>query len=239
VNKIPETVNVISFDLDDTLWPCMQTIMHAEEQLMRWLASRALQLTQAHTIHSLREHRRELARQEPSIAHDLNLLREIQLRQLLQEFDHDPGIATEAVVYFQKFRNLVDPYPDVLPALMRLKAEYTLVSVTNGTTELDKTPLKGIFHHSLNAKQVGHAKPHPAIFERVVEITDNAPQQILHIGDDPVRDVESARNFGLHSLWLNRNEMPWPDDIERAEIEISSLSELHALHRRGMHFFAP
>ncbi len=226
MKKIPNTINVLSFDLDDTLWPCMQTIMRAEEQLMLWLKSRARQLTDAHSIHSLREHRRELARQEPAIAHDLNLLREIQLRQLLQEFGHNPGIAAEAVDYFQQFRNRVDPYPDVLPALMRLKAEYTLVSVTNGTTELDKTPLKGIFHHNLNAKQVGHAKPHPAIFERVVEITGSNPNQILHIGDDPLRDVESARRSGLHALWLNRNEMPWPDDIERAEIEISSLSEL-------------
>ncbi len=193
---------------------------------MLWLKSRARQLTDAHSIHSLREHRRELARQEPAIAHDLNLLREIQLRQLLQEFGHNPGIAAEAVDYFQQFRNRVDPYPDVLPALMRLKAEYTLVSVTNGTTELDKTPLKKIFHHSLNAKQVGHAKPHPAIFERVVEITGSNPNQILHIGDDPLRDVESARRSGLHTLWLNRHAMPWPEDIQRAGIEIISLSEL-------------
>lgn len=224
--KIPNSIDVISFDLDDTLWPCMQTIMHAEEQLMRWLALRARKLTEAHTIHSLREHRRELARQEPAIAHDLNLLREIQLRHLLQEFNHDPGIAAEAVDYFQQFRNLVDPYPDVHPALTRLKAHYTLVSVTNGTTEIDKTPLKGIFHHSLNAKQVGHAKPHPAIFEWVVEITGSNPEQILHIGDDPLRDVESARNFGLHALWINRHETPWPGDIERAGVEITSLSEL-------------
>lgn len=226
MNKIPELINVLSFDLDDTLWPCMQTIMHAEEQLMQWLKSRALQLTEVHTIRSLREHRRELARQEPAIAHDLNLLREIQLRQLLQEFDHDPGIAAEAVDYFQQFRNLVDPYPDVLPALTRLKSNYTLVSVTNGTTEIDKTPLKGIFHHNLNAKQVGHAKPHPAIFEQVVEITGNDPQQILHVGDDPLRDVDSARSFGLHALWLNRHASEWPDDIKRAEIEITSLTEL-------------
>ena len=193
---------------------------------MIWLESRARELTDAHTIHSLREHRRELARQDPAIAHDLNLLREIQLRQLLLEFDHDPGIAADAVDYFQQFRNLVHPYADVVPALTQLKMEYTLVSVTNGTTEIDKTPLKGIFHHSLNAKQVGRAKPHPAIFERIVKITGSNPDQILHIGDDPLRDVESARNFGLHALWLNRHAMPWPDDIKRAEIEISSLSEL-------------
>ena len=106
-----------------------------------------------------------------TLAHDLNLLRETQLRQLLQEFNHDPDIASEAVDHFQQFRNLVDPYPDVMPALTRLKTQYTLVSVTNGTTEIDKTPLKGVFDHSFNAKQAGHAKPHPAIFERVVEIT--------------------------------------------------------------------
>ncbi|HBH35363.1 MAG TPA: HAD family hydrolase [Gammaproteobacteria bacterium] len=226
MSKIPKTIKIVSFDLDDTLWPCMQTIMHAEEQLMQWLASRARQLTEAHTIHSMREHRRQLAISEPAISHDLNLLRETQLRQLLLEFGHDPGIAAQAVDYFQQFRNLVYPYPDVLPALTRLKAEYLLVSVTNGTTELEKTPLKGIFHHSINAKQAGHAKPHPALFERVVEITGNNPNQVLHIGDDPLRDVESARNFGLHALWLNRHAMPWPDDIERAEIEIFSLSEL-------------
>ena len=98
--------------------------------------------------------------------------------------------------------------------------------MTNGTTEIDKTPLRGIFHHSLNAKQVGHAKPHPAIFEHVVKMTGSNPEQILHIGDDPLRDVASARNFGLHALWLNRLAMPWPGDIRRAGIEITSLTEL-------------
>lgn len=226
MNRITETIKVISFDLDDTLWPCMQTIMRAEEQLMQWLGSRAHRLAEAHDIHSLREQRRKLAREEPAIAHDLNLLRETQLRRLLAEFGHDPELAPRAVDHFQHFRNQVDPYPDVLPALTRLKGDYTLVSVTNGTTELERTPLQGLFDHSVNAKQAGRAKPHPAMFKLVVEVTASDPGQILHIGDDPLRDVDSARKLGLHAMWLNRTGVSWPDDIEPAEIEIGSLSEL-------------
>jgi FMN hydrolase / 5-amino-6-(5-phospho-D-ribitylamino)uracil phosphatase len=226
MSRIPETIKVLSFDLDDTLWPCMQTIMHAEEQLMQWLKSRARKLAEAHDIHSLREQRRELAREEPAIAHDLNLLRETQLRRLLAEYGHDPELAPRAVDHFQHYRNQVDPYPDVLPALSRLARDYTLVSVTNGTTELDKTPLKGLFHHSVNARRAGRAKPHPAIFELVVEVTTNDPGQILHIGDDPLRDIDAARKLGLHAMWINRTAASWPADIEPAELEIATLREL-------------
>ena len=50
-------------------------------------------------------------------------------------------------------------------SLVSLRARYTLVSVTNGNSQIEQTPLHDSFDHSLTAAEVGAAKPDPAIFE--------------------------------------------------------------------------
>ncbi|MEJ2321098.1 MAG: HAD family hydrolase [Gammaproteobacteria bacterium] len=221
-----DTIRVISFDLDETLWPTMRTIVEAERQLLLWFETHAPALAARHTIESLRAHRRELALANPEIAHDMNLTRELHLRELLEELGYDTGLAPAAVEHFQEYRNRVFPYDDVRPVLERLRDDYILVSLTNGTTEVEKTPLAGLFHHSLNAVDAGRAKPHPAIFELVIDRTGRAPQEILHVGDDPVRDIAPARDLGLLTAWINRNGEEWPGALESADHEMSSLEEL-------------
>ena len=221
-----DTIRVISFDLDETLWPTMRTIVEAERQLFLWFEVHAPVLAERHTIESLRAHRRELALANPEIAHDMNLTRELHLRELLEELGYDRALAVAAVEHFQEYRNKVFPYDDVRPVLERLRDDYTLVSLTNGTTEVEKTPLAGLFHHSLNAVDAGRAKPHPAIFELVMDRTGKAPQEILHVGDDPVRDIAPARDLGLLTAWINRNGEAWPEELEAAHHEMTSLEEL-------------
>ena len=152
-----DSIRVISFDLDDTLWPTMQTIVEAERQLFRWLEENTPELARQHSIESLRAHRRELALANPGIAHDMNLTRELHLRELFAGLGYDTALAGAAVEHFQQHRNRVFPYEDVRPVLERLREEFILVSVTNGTSEVEKTPLAGLFDRSFNAVDAGQA----------------------------------------------------------------------------------
>ena len=114
-------LKLITFDLDDTLWPCHKTIMRAEEALYAWLQLQAPRLTAENTVDSMRQHRRQLALAEPEIAHDMTLLRQRHLELLLGIYGHDKALAPAGVEYFQKHRNRVEPYEDVPGVLMQLR----------------------------------------------------------------------------------------------------------------------
>ena len=50
----------------------------------------------------------------------------------------------------------------------------------------------------------------------------------VHVGDQPLYDIEGARRAELASVWLNRDGEPWPEDYARPHAEIASLTELRA-----------
>ncbi len=164
-------IRLITLDLDDTLWPCLPVIQAAEEALHAWLRAHAPRLAEAHDVASLRRHRRELMARTPDIAHDLGLVRRRSLTALLESFGYPPRLADEAMAIFMEHRNRVEPFAEVVPALRALSSRYQLVSVTNGNSSVESTPLRGIFRYSITAADAGAAKPDPAIFIRALELT--------------------------------------------------------------------
>ncbi len=221
-------VRLICFDLDDTLWPCHPVIHAAEAECYAWLAREAPRLTARHSADQLRTHRLELGRSQPEIAHDLTEVRRRSLAILLEAEGYDRDLARQANAVFRAARNRVTPYAEVPGALARLRRHYTLVSVTNGNSQIERTPLHASFDHSLTAAEVGAAKPDPAIFHAASRRSGIPLGGFLHVGDDPVRDVQAARDLGLTTVWMNRGGCDWPDLLPRPDLEIRTLSELVA-----------
>ena len=219
-------VRLISFDLDDTLWPCHSVIRAAEAACYDWLAREAPRLTVHRTADELREHRLELARNNAEIAHDLTAVRLRSLAELLAAEGYPLSVAEAACDVFRIARNRVTPYADVIPGLDRLRPHYRLVSVTNGNSQITETPLRESFHHSLTAAEVGAAKPDPAIFHAASARSGVPLKAFLHVGDDPVRDVAAAQAIGLRTVWVNRDRETWPDDLVPADLEVGDIAEL-------------
>jgi len=69
--------------------------------------------------------------------------------------------------------------------------------------------------------EVGFNKPAAPFFERIVEVSQLQPLQILMVGDDHTNDVDGARSAGLQAVWLNRDA-----GVERSNGSIRSLLEL-------------
>lgn len=221
-----QRIRLITIDLDDTVWPCAPVIGDAEQALYAWLAARTPRLTAAHDAVGLREHRLALMRQRPEIVHDVTAVRLFALRALMEEFDYPVALADEAMALFQQRRNRVRPYDDARPALARLRQRYRLVSLTNGNAEVHNTPLRDVFHRSLTAAEAGAAKPDPALFQLAMEWAGAAPEETLHIGDDPLRDVDAARCIGLRAVWVNRDGLDWPAELPQPEHEVADLRAL-------------
>ncbi|MCB1789479.1 MAG: HAD family hydrolase [Gammaproteobacteria bacterium] len=221
-------VRLICFDLDDTLWPCVPVIRAAEAHCYAWLQREAPRLTARYSADELRAHRIELARRQPQIAHDLTEVRLRSLATLLEDAGYPRVVAHRASDEFRAARNRVTPYDEVVAALARLRARFTLVSVTNGNSQIEHTPLHASFDHSLTAAEVGAAKPDPAMFHVASRRSGVPLSAFLHVGDDPARDVQAARELGLSTVWVNRDGREWPADIAVADLEVDDLTGLVA-----------
>jgi 2-haloalkanoic acid dehalogenase type II len=217
---------LLTMDLDDTLWPCSETIQRAEEQLFAWLERTAPRLTEACDQEQMRRHRRELMSNRPEIAHDITAVRRQSLRDLISAYGYDSALADGALALFLDHRNRVEPYADVIPSLRSLGIDHKLVSLTNGNADVGRTPLRGLFDLSLSAAQVGAQKPDPALFLGALDWSGVRPERALHLGDDPYRDVEAARRIGMKSVWVNRRGSSWPDELDPPVAEVTDLVQL-------------
>jgi HAD superfamily hydrolase (TIGR01549 family) len=225
-------IRVISFDLDDTLWPCGPVIQRAEQKLYDWLAEHAPEIPANYTMEAMRQHRLIFQRDNPDIAHDLTQVRQRVLQQLMELHGYPESLVAQGTALFREARNQVTPYPDVLPVLEGLLTRYKLVSVTNGNAEIDKTPLHNIFHRSFTAAEVGAARPDPALFQAVLDWFEIDPGAVLHVGDDPDRDVEPARLLGLRTAWMQRGHRQWQDagaSEPAADVIVRDLRQLAAM----------
>ena len=227
--KVQANLRLLTIDLDDTLWPCMPVIMQAERVLFEWLADNAPRLVSDHSVESLRNHRKSISDEYSQIAHNLTLTRQISLQRLLQRYGYDPYLAHQAVEVFRHERNKVTPYDDVIPVLRQLADHFLLVAVTNGNVEVEKTPLKGFFKYALTAESVGASKPDPAMFNTAMHLTKSSPDQTIHIGDDPQTDIAAAHDLGIKSIWVNRFDRQWPEDVKPAHRELTNLRDLPEL----------
>jgi putative hydrolase of the HAD superfamily len=223
-----DKVSAVAFDLDNTLWDVGPVIERAEVRLYQWLSEHCPLIPQRVSMAEMRAARESLAREEPHNAHDFTYLRLAALTRHAKECGYGEEVALRAFEVFFAARNELDLFPDVRPALERLKSKYRLASLSNGNADLARIGLADFFLVSLNARQIGIGKPHPRSFERLAGDLGLKPHDIVYVGDDPVLDVEAARESGFSTAWVNRFGQQWPDTLARADIEIADCLQLAA-----------
>jgi putative hydrolase of the HAD superfamily len=219
-------VRAVCFDLDNTLWDVMPVIKRADQAMYDFLALKYPRVTAALTIEAIRKAREETSRAYPQMAHDFTFLRKQTLRDHAQQFGYAEAMVDEAFEAFIQARNEVVLYDDVLPGLDRLKASFRLFTASNGNADLGRIGIAHYFERSLSARQVGALKPDPTLFLKVIEGTDLEPQQVVYVGDDPILDVVGARGAGMHTVWINREQLTWPADLAHPTRTVTTLHEL-------------
>ena len=226
---MPQKIKVLSFDLDDTLWPCMPTIQRAEKLLYLWFSENVPEITQRYDIDQLYKKRRELYKANPDLVHDLTRLRFKSFEALSKEFKLDKSWMQPAFEVFYEARQKVTLFDDVKPVLDVLTNKFQLASLTNGNADVVKTGIDHWFDVSLNSSSVGKQKSEPNIYRQVLKIANIDAQQMVHIGDDPIQDISGAKSAGVFAIWLNREHRQWSLQTCQPDAEISSLHELMAL----------
>ncbi len=217
---------LVCFDLDDTLWPCIPTILFAEQAIYDWLNINKPQITAQYSIEQLRVKRQQLLQSQPKLICDLSAARRVHLQQLAKEFnDTDNWVETAFDVFYQA-RQQVNLFEDVIPVLTELKKQYSLVALTNGNAHISKTGLADYFDFQVSAADVQAAKPHPAMFIRAMLQAGVSPEQTLHVGDHPSHDIQGGRNAGIDVVWIRRFNQTWDEDAAEPKYQFENLFPL-------------
>ncbi len=222
-------VRAIAFDLDNTLWDVEPVLERAEQRLLAWLEQHCPRMPLSRA--QMRAAREQLARREPHKAHDVSYLRVTALAAHARAHGYDERLAAQAFEVFLAARNEVDVFPDVAPALARLGQRYALASLSNGNADLSRIGLEHAFAVSLNARQIGAAKPERRCFERLAQELLLPAAAIAYVGDDPELDVTAARAAGLRTVWMNRRALAWPPQLAPPDLAVSDCAQLAAALR--------
>ncbi len=220
------SIKALSIDLDNTLWDVLPTLVAAEAALERWLSEHCPAVLPHYRPEITGPIRDQLLSAHPQRSHDLSFLRRQVMHEVFARAGEDAALVEPAFQVFFVARNVVTFYDDVIPALNRLADRFVLVALTDGNADLKMVGLDSYFDHYVNATAVGAAKPAPAMFKAVQNYTGCEAVEILHIGDDPDKDVQGANEFGMRSAWVNRGRDPWPRQMEAPDMEVDSLTVL-------------
>lgn len=218
-------IRVISFDLDETLWPLGSVVADAEQAVFQWLCVHHPQVAARFGPEELQALKMEIAASQPSLRHDYSALRRETLHQAALRAGGDPALVEPAFQIFLAARNRVSPHQDVRPALERLSRNYRLVTLSNGNADPRRVGFGHYFELCLTPPLAGCAKPEPGIFRYLCEFLDVVPHQVLHVGDDPECDIEGAAACGLRTAWMNRAGMVWPGAAQ-PDLEVPDLMVL-------------
>ncbi len=223
---MPEKIELLTFDLDDTLWPCDQTILAAEKTLYQWMQQRVPAITDRYSMQALRDRRIAFHKQHENLKHDLSRLRIASLQALASETGLDHDWVQEAFEIYFAARQRVTLFEDVAPVLDELHNSYRMVAVSNGNADITKTGVSHWFEFAISSAEVGQSKPHPSVFETVLDRAGVAASKAIHIGDDQHHDIFGASQAGLRSIWVNRSHQPWQHTECEADVHVSNFTEL-------------
>lgn len=228
------SIQLVTFDLDDTLWDVSVVMQGAETALREWLGNEAPRLGPV-PIEHLWAIRARLVDATPGLRHRLSELRRRILFHALEEAGYPQTEAAElAEAGFQVFlaaRHRIDLFPEVHPTLERLANHYRLAVITNGNADVRRLGLTDYFQFALCAEELGIGKPDPHPFEEALRRAGVPAAQAVHIGDHPSDDIQGARNAGMRAVWFNPQGKPWDGD-EHPDAEIRTLDQLPTLLER-------
>jgi putative hydrolase of the HAD superfamily len=126
-------------------------------------------------------------------------------------------------------------FPDVMPALERMRAEgIRLAVISNWSWQapelLHDLELARHFDGLIVSAHVGYLKPHPGIFEHALAVMRTAPHSAIHVGDSVRADVQGALSAGIQPVLIDRATHSHAGDGPRRPPEgVPLIHDLHGL----------
>ncbi|WP_051663023.1 HAD family hydrolase [Alicyclobacillus macrosporangiidus] len=216
--------DVIFFDLDHTLVDTRQQYHLGVPKAMRALYGDAWPDTFLERF----LHHHELL--WPNYDRRVMTMEELRRERFLRAW-RDFGVEKDAEearrfheAYMAAFPETLRPYPETHRLLEALSPEHRLAIITNGSPDMqwEKVRLCGLDRYFSEevlfiSERIGHAKPHPSVYQAAMTGMGVAARDALMIGDNYQADIEGARACGMDAVWY----VPDPEGFRQLCAQVS------------------
>jgi 2-haloacid dehalogenase len=123
----------------------------------------------------------------------------------------------------------LDPFPDAVPGLRRLKCRFKLVILSNGERDylahLVANRIRYEFDGVISVQDVGVFKPNPQVYRYAARVLGAEPGELLMVSSNSF-DVVGARVSGYRGAYVNRYDLPYDETPYRFDIEAGDFLDL-------------
>ena len=150
---------------------------------------------------------------------NLDALHRESLEEVLEEFGVT-GLTEAEAEHLNRVWHRLDPWPDSIPGIRRLKPHYVVSPLSNGHVRLLTNMAKraGIpWDLILSSELSGHYKPDAEAYLTAVEYLDLEPEAVMMVAAHR-KDLDASREAGLRTAYVHR-PLEWgPEAAEDIEM---------------------
>jgi len=218
--------DAIFLDVDETLLWVDMDVEGFVEDLAPYAEDGSLTVEEARKLvwESLKEH----------INENINYRTEEELAEFRRENARKTARAlgldapTEVLVAAWERRILFKPYPESEEVMDELvEMGLPLYAVSNWDVQLeyvlDHLGWTRYFNGIVASAKVGSEKPEKVIFEEALRVAGVPRERVVHVGNDPVSDIQGATSRGIDAVLVDRR-----GGLEAPEA-VATLSDLRGL----------
>lgn len=192
-------IKAVLFDLDNTLIDFMKMKHSATEAALTAMIGAGVQLNKE---------------EASKIIYQLYDEYGIEHQQIFQEFlirtqkKVDHKILAAGIVAYRKARTvLAEPYQGVMSTLLKLKQNGMKLAIVSDApilqawTRLTEMKIQDFFDVVVTFEDTGQRKPNAQPFKKALEQLVVKPEEVLHVGDWPERDIAGAKALGIKTAF--------------------------------------
>lgn len=195
-----QSIKLVSFDLDDTLYDNKPVIVAAESACHDFLQQQFLRQSVSFDYAVFQQIRRRLLTSDDPKMENMSFFRQQALLEFCQALDHKEQIVEQAFKVFIKVRCEVAIPPVIMRMVQCLAENFQLASITNGNCDVTQLAIANYFSKNYSPVNGYRAKPHPQMVSTAIKDFDLLPQQVLHVGDSKSKDGLAAKRANTNFL---------------------------------------
>ena len=139
------------------------------------------------------------------------------------------SFSTEDIMKLMDTWKELSPFPEVVPALERLKTRYKLVALSNGDPHfldhLAKNRIQWNFDKIISVEVMGAFKPHPGVYRRAAAILELGVGECMMVSSNSF-DVVGARSCGFRAAFVDRYGLPYEDTSFLPDVTVNDFNGL-------------
>ncbi len=215
-------IKAVLFDLDNTLIDFMKMKRQATDAALDAMIASGVKLNKEEAYSVLSE-----LYDHYGIEHQ-HIFDEFLIRTQ-QKVDFK--ILAAGVVAYRKTRLVhAEAYPGVMPTLLKLKQKGLKLGIVSDApilqawTRLTEMKIQDFFDTVVTFDDTGERKPSAMPFNKALEQLGVKPEEVLHVGDWPERDIAGAKALGIKTAFAKYGAVK-PMTV-KADYELEKIEDL-------------